>query len=81
MSTPQQSGDLTLPWPSGHFEIWTADPSSVVRLSSTSALPHLAQEMFTDIPHFSHEYVAMTFILHRAIRRPGGMVPRVLPRW
>ena len=69
MSAPQHSGDLTLPWPSGHFEICTTDPSSVVRLSSTSALPHVAQLMFTDIPHFSHEYVAMISNLHRAIWR------------
>ncbi|MCH8881997.1 MAG: PD40 domain-containing protein, partial [SAR324 cluster bacterium] len=62
---------------SGHFEIWTLDPSSVVRLSSTSALPQLAQLMLTDIPHFSHEYVAMTSPFHRAIGRREGMMPCV----
>lgn len=54
MSCPQQSGDLILPCPFGHFEIATTLPSGVVRESCTSGAAHFAQLAFTAIPHFTH---------------------------
>jgi hypothetical protein len=52
MSAPQHSGDLILPWPLGHIEISTLVPSSLVRLSSTSAASQAPQVVLTDIPQF-----------------------------
>ena len=60
MSWPQQSGDFTLPCPSGHLEIKTFVPSSVSRLSWTSSLPQWPQVIVpTLMPHFSQLYNAI----------------------
>jgi hypothetical protein len=59
MSWPQQSGDLILPCPLGHFEICTSDPSSSFNVPLTSGAPQWAQVASTAIPHTEHSYVAM----------------------
>ncbi len=60
MSCPQHMGDLTLPWPSGHAEICTEAPPSVVSVSCTNSLPHLPHVIDpTLIPHLSQVYAAM----------------------
>jgi hypothetical protein len=47
-------GDLIFPWPFGHFETCTFDPSSFVMLSLTSGASHFPQVALTLIPHFEH---------------------------
>ncbi len=42
MSLPQHIGDLIFPHPSGHVEIFTVLPSSLVITSGTKALPQAA---------------------------------------
>ena len=55
-----QSGDFTLPCPSGHIEIKTFAPSSVTRLSWTSSLLQWPQVIVpTLMPHFSQLYNAI----------------------
>jgi hypothetical protein len=51
MSAPQHSGDLILPWPLGHCETPTVEPSSLVTLALTSAASQAPQVMLTDILH------------------------------
>ena len=50
MSAPQHIGDLILPWPFGHLETWTDDPSSRWIVSFTRGASHSPQVAFTDIP-------------------------------
>jgi hypothetical protein len=50
MSAPQHIGDLILPWPFGHLETWTDDPSSRWIVSFTSGASHSPQVALTDIP-------------------------------
>jgi hypothetical protein len=55
MSCPQHMGDFTLPWPPGHSETWTEEPSAFVSVEWTSSFPHcphVIEPML--IPHFSH---------------------------
>jgi hypothetical protein len=54
MSEPQHIGDLILPWPLGHCETPTLDPSSFVTLALTSAASQEPQVMLTDILHVGH---------------------------
>jgi hypothetical protein len=50
MSAPQHIGDLILPWPFGHLETWTDEPSSFWIESFTSEASHAPQVALTDIP-------------------------------
>ena len=51
MSLPQHIGDFIFPHPSGHVEIFTVLPSSLVITSGTKALPQAAHvKPFIDIP-------------------------------
>lgn|GEM_PF-433099 len=59
MSEPQHIGDLILPWPLGHCETPTLEPSSFVTLAFTSAASQEPQVMLTDILHVGHVYRAM----------------------
>ena len=54
MSEPQHIGDLILPWPFGHCETPTVEPSSFVRVALTRAASQAAQVMLTDILHLGH---------------------------
>jgi hypothetical protein len=54
MSAPQHIGDLILPWSLGHFDTCTVEPSSLVRVASTSGASHAPQVAFTDIPQDAH---------------------------
>ena len=65
MSWAQHMGDLILPSPLGHFETSTVLPSSLTSVSCTSSAPHVAQVMFTLIPHLSHVYVAIELVSGR----------------
>jgi hypothetical protein len=54
MSTPQHIGDLILPWPLGHLETCTDDPSSRWIVSFTSGASHVPHVALTDIPQDEH---------------------------
>jgi hypothetical protein len=54
MSSPQHIGDFILPWPFGHFEICTAEPSSRLIESFSSGASQWAQVALTLMPHFLH---------------------------
>tara|TARA_B100000959_G_C14932403_1_gene604268 strand:+ start:891 stop:1148 length:258 start_codon:yes stop_codon:yes gene_type:complete len=63
ISAPQHCGDLIIPSHLGHLETCTLDPSSTVILPLIRGSLHLAQLAFTAIPHLSHLYVSIVFIL------------------
>ncbi len=53
MSAPQHIGDLIFPWSFQHFETYTVESSSLVRVAFTrgaSPAPHVA---LTDMPYES----------------------------
>ncbi len=78
MSWPQHMGDLILPWPSGHWEMWTVDPSGLVRELCSSSLPHLPQVIVpTLMPHLSQVYAATLDLLE--VKQGPGWVPRIFP--
>ena len=55
MSWPQHIGDLILPCPSGHSEMCTVLPSSLLSVLCTSSLPQVPHVIVpTLMPHFSH---------------------------
>jgi len=54
MSTAQHIGDLILPWPLGHLETCTDDPSSRWIVSFTSGASHVPHVALTDIPQDEH---------------------------
>ena len=49
MWAPEHRGDLILPWAFGHSEIWTVEPSYLVRLASTRASSQWSQMASTDM--------------------------------
>jgi hypothetical protein len=63
MSWPQHNGDLILPWPLGHWEICTDLPSSSFSVSFWSGASQCPQVALTFMPHFSHSYVAILYLL------------------
>ncbi len=64
MSWPQHIGDLIMPCPPGHFETWTEDPSSFVRVACSSSAPHWPQVIDpTLMPHFSQVYAVIVVSL------------------
>ena len=54
MSWPQHMGDLILPWPFGHFDTCTEEPSSRWMVSLTSGASQAPHVALTDIPHTAH---------------------------
>jgi len=54
MSAPQHIGDLILPWPLGHFDTCTDDPSSRWIESFTNGASQVPQVALTDIPQVGH---------------------------
>ena len=74
MSCPQQSGDLTLPQPLGHFDTSTRVPSGVVMESSTSSAPHLAHVMLTLMPHLLQVYADIS------ITSAEELIPGIRPK-
>ena len=55
ISCPQHMGDFTLPWPSGHSDTSTLEPSSVVIELCSNSLLHSPQVIDpTLMPHISH---------------------------
>jgi hypothetical protein len=54
MSAPQHIGDLILPWPLGHFDTCTDEPSSRSIESFTSGASQAPQVALTDIPQVGH---------------------------
>lgn len=59
MSLPQHSGDLILPWPSGHSAMRTSAPPSRTRTSSRRSAPQWPQVVLTDMSQEEQVYTAM----------------------